>query len=191
MILLIDNYDSFSYNLVQLLGAQGEEVTVVRNDQVSVTEVAALAPRAIVVSPGPGKPEDAGICLDLIKSFGDKLPILGICLGHQAICQAYGGEITYADRVRHGVATTIHIAGGSPLFKGLPPLIQGARYHSLVARRESLPDELLIIAEDDQGQVMGVKHRDHPVYGIQFHPESILTLEGGRILENFVKGVMR
>ncbi|MDR3120023.1 MAG: aminodeoxychorismate/anthranilate synthase component II [Clostridiales bacterium] len=186
MILLIDNYDSFTYNLYQLAGGIEPDIRVVRNDALTVDEAERLAPSHILISPGPGRPKAAGICEALITRMAGRVPILGVCLGHQAICECFGAEIGYASRLVHGKKSAIQIANGSPVFKGLPPIIEAARYHSLVAVRETIPDELLIIAEDDRGEVMAVKHRNCEVYGVQFHPESILTACGRGILENFL-----
>ena len=187
MILLIDNYDSFSYNLYQYVGIINPDIRVIKNDELSLAEIAALAPDHIIVSPGPGRPADAGICEEVIDTFKDKTPILGVCLGHQAICEVFGGTVTYASTLMHGKSSNVHIANGSPIFRGLPPIIAAGRYHSLSAERSSLPDELLIIAEDDEGEVMAVKHRSYDVYGVQFHPESILTDSGHTMIENFLK----
>lgn len=187
MILLIDNYDSFSYNLYQYVGTINPNICVIKNDELTIEKIESLDLTHILISPGPGRPKDAGICEEVILNFKDKLPILGVCLGHQAICEAFGGEITYAKVLMHGKKSTIHIANGSPIFRGLPPIIEGARYHSLCAKRETLPDELLVIAEDDMGEVMGVKHKDYNIFGVQFHPESILTQNGIKIIENFLK----
>ena len=187
MILLIDNYDSFSYNLYQYVGIINPDIRVIKNDELSMTEIIALKPDHIIVSPGPGRPADAGICEEVIDYFKDKTPILGVCLGHQAICEVFGGTIIYASTLMHGKSSNVHIANGSPIFRGLPPIIAAGRYHSLSAERSSLPDELLIIAEDDEGEVMAVKHRSFDVYGVQFHPESILTDSGHRMIENFLK----
>jgi anthranilate synthase component 2 len=187
MILLIDNYDSFSYNLYQYVGMINPDIRVIKNDELSLAEIAALAPDHIIVSPGPGRPADAGICEEVIDYFKDKTPILGVCLGHQAICEVFGGTVTYASTLMHGKSSNVHIANGSPIFRGLPPIIAAGRYHSLSAERSSLPDELLIIAEDDDGEVMAVKHRNYDVYGVQFHPESILTDSGHTMIENFLK----
>lgn len=186
MIVIIDNYDSFSYNLYQYAGELNPQVRVVLNDELSVEEIDALSPSHIIISPGPGRPEDAGICEELILKLGDRYPILGICLGHQAICQAYGADVVGAEEIIHGKARDIHVATGSEIFRGLSPLIQGARYHSLIADRSSMPDELLIIAEGEKGEVMGVKHRDKPTFGLQFHPESILSSQGKQIMANFL-----
>jgi anthranilate synthase component 2 len=187
MILLIDNYDSFSYNLYQYVGMINPDIRVIKNDEMSLAEIAALAPDHIIVSPGPGRPADAGICEEVIDYFKDKTPILGVCLGHQAICEVFGGTVTYASTLMHGKSSNVHIANGSPIFRGLPPIIAAGRYHSLSAERSSLPDDLLIIAEDDDGEVMAVKHRHYDVYGVQFHPESILTQDGHKMIENFLK----
>ena len=187
MILLIDNYDSFSYNLYQYVGMINPDIRVIKNDELSLAEIIALKPDHIIVSPGPGRPADAGICEEVIDYFKDKTPILGVCLGHQAICEVFGGTVTYASTLMHGKSSNVHIANGSPIFRGLPPIIAAGRYHSLSAERSSLPDELLIIAEDDDGEVMAVKHRSYDVYGVQFHPESILTDSGHRMIENFLK----
>lgn len=187
MILLIDNYDSFAYNLVQLAGRFNPDINVIRNDEKTIEEIEIMRPSHIIISPGPGYPKNAGICEELITRIKGKVPILGICLGHQAICEAFGASIVHAKRLMHGKQSSIHIANGSRVFNGLPPIIMAARYHSLIAKRESLPDELLVIAEDEEGEVMGVKHRDYEIYGLQFHPESILTPQGGVIMNNFLK----
>lgn len=187
MILLIDNYDSFSYNLYQYVGMINPDIRVIKNDELSLAEIAELAPDHIIISPGPGRPADAGICEEVIDTFKDKTPILGVCLGHQAICEVFGGTVTYASTLMHGKSSNVHIANGSPIFRGLPPIIAAGRYHSLSAERSSLPDDLLIIAEDDDGEVMAVKHRHYDVYGVQFHPESILTQDGHKMIENFLK----
>lgn len=187
MILLIDNYDSFTYNLVQLAGGIQEDIRVIRNDEMTVDKIMELHPSHIIISPGPGYPTNAGVCEQVIEQMKGMVPILGVCLGHQAICETFGASIVLAKRLMHGKQSTIHIANGSMVFKGLPPVIKAARYHSLIAKRESLPDTLLVIAEDDDGEVMAVKHRDYEVYGLQFHPESILTPQGGTIMKNFLQ----
>ncbi len=187
MVLLIDNYDSFTYNLVQLIGQYDPDVRVVRNDAITVSEIEKLSPDRIVISPGPGKPKDAGICEEVIEKLNGKYPILGVCLGHQAICEVYGATVTYAPVLMHGKQSDIHIASGSEIFRGLPPIIQAARYHSLAADKYTIPDTLRIIAESDDGTVMAVEHRDAPTFGIQFHPESIMTPMGKEIIENFIK----
>jgi anthranilate synthase component 2 len=186
MILLLDNYDSFTYNLYQAVGEICPDIQVFRNDAVSACDVERMAPSHILISPGPGRPADAGVCEEVIRRMRET-PILGVCLGHQAICEVFGAEVAYARQLVHGKRSSVQIANGSPIFYGLPPIIDAGRYHSLAARRETIPDELLIIAEDDDGEVMGVKHRDFEIYGVQFHPESILTPEGSRIIENFLE----
>jgi anthranilate synthase component 2 len=186
MILIIDNYDSFSYNLYQYVGSINKDVKVIKNDEMTIEEIEKLNPTHLIISPGPGRPDVAGICEEAIKYFQDKMPILGVCLGHQAICEVFGANITYAKTLMHGKISNIHIANGSPIFKGLSPILKAARYHSLIADRTSLSDKLLVIAEDEQSQVMGVKHHDHDLYGLQFHPESVLTKNGVVIIENFI-----
>ncbi len=187
MILLIDNYDSFSYNLYQLVGMLNSNIRVIKNDELTISEIESLQPSHIIFSPGPGRPKDAGICEKAIAYFCGKVPILGVCLGHQAICEVFGAEVTYAKVLMHGKASSVHIANGSALFRGLPPIIDAGRYHSLAVSRETLPDELLVIAEDSNGEIMGIKHKDYDIYGVQFHPESILTPKGKAIVENFLK----
>jgi anthranilate synthase component 2 len=187
MVLLIDNYDSFSYNLFQLVGVINSDIRVIRNDEFTISEIESLKPSHIILSPGPGRPKDAGICEEVISYFCGSVPILGVCLGHQAICEVFGAKIIYAIELMHGRVSSIHIANGSALFGGLPPIIAAGRYHSLAVARETLPDELLVIAEDNKGEVMGVKHKDYDVYGVQFHPESILTPNGKSIIENFLR----
>ena len=187
MVLIIDNYDSFTYNLYQMAGAFRPDIAVLYNDQCAVEEIETMRPSHIILSPGPGRPKDAGICEETVRRFAAVTPILGICLGHQAVCEAFGMEITYAKTLTHGKKSLVHIANGSPIFRGLPPLLEAGRYHSLAADRATLPDELLVTAETDDGEIMGVKHRFYNVYGLQFHPESILTPDGGRILENFLR----
>jgi len=187
MILIIDNYDSFTYNLYQIAGALQPEIAVVYNDRIGLEDIDAMGPSHIIISPGPGRPRDAGICEDAIRHAAGKVPVLGICLGHQAICEAFGATITYAKTLMHGKRSHVHIANGNPIFRGLPPLLEVGRYHSLAGDRATLPDELLVIAETGDGEVMGVKHRDVDIFGLQFHPESILTPQGGRIIENFLK----
>lgn len=186
MVVLIDNYDSFTYNLVQLVGAVTADIKVVRNDEITSEALESLRPSHLILSPGPGFPKDAGVCEETVRRMQGKCPILGVCLGHQAICEVYGAEITHAKTLMHGKQSSIHIANGSAVFKGLPPVIQAARYHSLIAKRGTLPDELLVTAEDAAGEIMAVKHRDYEIYGLQFHPESILTPQGGRIIRNFL-----
>ncbi|MDR0804479.1 MAG: aminodeoxychorismate/anthranilate synthase component II [Oscillospiraceae bacterium] len=186
MIAIIDNYDSFTYNLYQLAGVINPDVSVFKNDVITPEELEKLNPSHIIISPGPGRPKDAGNSEKIIAHFKGKVPILGVCLGHQAICEVFGGKITYAKEVLHGKKSVVHIANGSPIFYGLPPVLEVGRYHSLAAARESLPEELLITAETDDGEVMAVKHREYDIYGVQFHPETILTQFGDRIMENFL-----
>jgi len=186
MILIIDHYDSFTYNLFQLVGGFNPDIKVIRSDELTADEICALDASHIILSPGPGRPENAGVFEEAAKRLAGKCPILGICLGHQAICQAYGASVGYAQKPLHGKRSAVHVANGSPIFSGLPPLIEAGRYHSLAVRRESLPDDLLVIAETQDGEVMGVKHRLYDIYGLQFHPESILTGNGNRIIENFI-----
>ena len=186
MLLMIDNYDSFTYNLVQYLGELGEDVRVFRNDETTLDEIALLAPHAIVISPGPCTPKEAGISVPLIERFAGDVPILGVCLGHQAIGQAFGGPIVHAQRVMHGKTSPIHHEGKG-VFAGLPNPLTATRYHSLVIERDSLPDCLEITAWTDDGEIMGVRHRAKPVEGVQFHPESILTEAGHDLLRNFLK----
>jgi anthranilate synthase component 2 len=187
MVLLIDNYDSFSYNLYQLIGSTDPDIKVVRNDEVSVEEIKGLAPDRLVISPGPGRPAQAGICIEAVKRLCASLPILGICLGHQAIYEAFGGTVSYANRLMHGKSSAVAIDGDNALFKGLPPTIRAARYHSLAGLESTLPETLKITARADDGEIMAVCHKEHPVYGLQFHPESILTPDGKTIIENFLR----
>ena len=187
MVLLIDNYDSFSYNLYQFVVGINPNIKVIKNNELTIDEIEDLNPSHIIISPGHGRPSDSGVCKDVINHFKGKAAILGVCLGHQVICEVFGGKVDYAKTLLHGQSSSIHIANGSPIFKGLPPLIKGARYHSLSAKRDTLPDEILVIAEDDTGEVMGVKHLNYDIYGVQFHPESILTTNGKVIIENFLK----
>ena len=185
MILVIDNYDSFTYNLVQYFGELGQEVVVFRNDEVSLDEISALQPAQIVISPGPCTPSEAGISVPLVKRFAAQIPILGVCLGHQSIGQAFGGKIVHAKRVMHGKVSLIHHAGRG-VFQGLKDPFEATRYHSLVIERDSLPAVLEVTAWTDDGEIMGVKHKSMPVQGVQFHPESILTQFGHELLRNFV-----
>ncbi len=184
-ILMIDNYDSFTYNLVHFLGELGAGVEVVRNDKISVDAAIARAPQAIVISPGPSTPDTAGICLELIERAGAEIPILGVCLGHQSIGQVYGGKVVRAPVLMHGKMSTIHNEGLS-LFKGLPASFEATRYHSLVVERETLPDCLAITAQTEEGIIMGFSHKEYPVHGVQFHPESIASEHGHRLLDNFM-----
>ena len=185
MILVIDNYDSFTYNLVQYLGELGAEVRVVRNDQVSVDEIVKMKPAKLVVSPGPCTPAEAGISCEAIARLGPATPTLGVCLGHQCIGQVYGGTVIRAGRLMHGKTSLIR-HNGKGVLSGMPNPFEAIRYHSLLVERESLPADLEITADTDQGEIMGLQHRKHPVYGVQFHPESILTQNGKQILKNFL-----
>lgn len=184
MILVIDNYDSFTYNLVQLLGEMGFDLEVHRNDRITVAEMEARAPSQILLSPGPGRPEDAGITVDVIRHFAGRVPILGVCLGHQAIGLAFGGEVVRAPRLVHGKTSRIY-HDDRTIFQGLSNPFEATRYHSLCVREESLPECLQVSAWTSDGEVMGLRHVEHPVEGVQFHPESILTTEGRRLLKNF------
>lgn len=202
MILLIDNYDSFSYNLVQLIGGIQKEryeagksqdgkdcnygIRVIRNDEMTVEEIEALAPEYIILSPGPGRPEDAGICEDVLRKYSKAVKILGVCLGHQAIFEAFGGKITYAKKLMHGKQSVISFDKEEPIFKGIPEEIKIARYHSLAGDGSTLPDCLKVIATTTDGEVMAVKHKERDIYGFQFHPESVLTEYGKEMLENFL-----
>ena len=185
MILVIDNYDSFTYNLVQYLGELGAAVTVARNDQITLDEISELNPERIVISPGPGDPDDGGISNEVIHTFGPSTPVLGVCLGHQCIGQVYGGKIARAPRLMHGKTSPVY-HGNDGLFNGVPSPFQATRYHSLIVE-EPLPDCLQIIAFTSEGEVMGLRHKEYPVVGVQFHPESILTEHGKRILQNFME----
>ncbi|MBQ1781217.1 MAG: aminodeoxychorismate/anthranilate synthase component II [Methanobrevibacter sp.] len=191
MILLIDNYDSFSYNLFQLIGEVTPDIKVSRNDKITLEEIEDLNPDAIILSPGPGRPENAGICIDIVKEFHEKIPILGVCLGHQAICAAFGGEISHAKRLMHGKSSKISLEYDF-LFVGLPSEITVGRYHSLSLAEQSLPDCLEIISKSkDDGEIMAVKHKQYNIYGLQFHPESILTPDGITIIQNYIDKVNR
>ena len=185
MILMIDNYDSFTYNIVQYLGQLGVEVLVRRNDETSLEEIEDLKPEAIFLSPGPCSPKEAGITVDVIRHFHKTIPLMGICLGHQAIGYAFGGEVVRAERVMHGKTSPI-INDGQTIFKGLPSPFTAGRYHSLIIEKSSLPSCLAVSAETEDGEIMAVRHRDYPVEGVQFHPESILTPQGKRIIRNFM-----
>lgn len=185
MILLIDNYDSFTYNLLHYLGELGAEVVVRRNDKISIADIEKMKPKAIVISPGPCAPKQAGICLDVIKKFSGKLPILGVCLGHQAIAEAFSGKVIRAKKPMHGKVSKIK-HNGKGLFKNIPNPFNATRYHSLIVEKKSLPDELIITAETDDGVIMGLQHRKYETHGVQFHPESIESEHGHKILKNFL-----
>lgn len=186
MLLVIDNYDSFTYNLVQYFGEFGQELLVRRNDEITIEGIEALDPERIVISPGPCTPTEAGISCAVIEHFGPKKPILGVCLGHQSIGQVYGGDVVRAGRLMHGKTSPI-LHQGENVFAGLPSPFEATRYHSLLVKRETFPDCLKITAETAEGEIMGLAHKDLPVYGVQFHPESILTSEGKKLLGNFLK----
>ena len=189
MILLIDNYDSFSYNLFQLIGEIESDVLVFRNDQINLAEIEKLNPEAIILSPGPGKPENAGICIDIVKKFHDKIPILGVCLGHQAICAAFGGKISHAKRLMHGKSSLISL-NDDEIFNKLDKKITVGRYHSLSLVKNTLPGELMVISKSmDDDEIMAIKHEKFNVYGLQFHPESILTPDGFKIINNFINKI--
>jgi anthranilate synthase component 2 len=187
MVLIIDNYDSFTYNLVQLVGGITPNIGVLRNDAVTVEDIRRLKPAHIILSPGPGYPRDAGVCEAVVQKLGGEIPILGVCLGHQAICEAYGAVITHAKKLMHGKRSLITIDSGHPVFRGLPGVIEAARYHSLAALGPTLPACLEVIARDELGEVMAVSHRQKAVIGLQFHPESVLTPRGETILRNFLE----
>lgn len=185
MILIIDNYDSFTYNLVQYLGELGESPEVRRNDQITPEEIREMRPDAIILSPGPGTPEEAGVCSEVVRRFAGQIPILGVCLGHQVIARVFGGKVVRADRLMHGKTSPI-LHDGKTLFRGMPSPFEAMRYHSLIVDRESLPAELVISAETPEGEVMALRHREYPLEGVQFHPESVLTEEGKKLLANFL-----
>lgn len=186
MILLIDNYDSFSYNLYQLIGELDPDIKVIRNDEMTVGEIKNLKPDRIVLSPGPGRPEDAGITLEAVKTLGTDIPILGVCLGHQAICAAFGATVTYAKELMHGKQSTVTFDLNCPLFRDCPETAPVARYHSLAAAPATMPEELNVTAVTTDGEIMAVQHQAYPIYGVQFHPESIMTPNGKQILKNFI-----
>lgn len=187
MILLIDNYDSFSYNLYQLVGEINPDLKVIRNDEKTVEEIREMNPDRILLSPGPGRPENAGIMIDTVKTLGKEIPILGVCLGHQAICAAFGAEITYAKELMHGKQSQVRFDKESPMFRNCPDEALVARYHSLAAKAETMPKELKITAVTEDGEIMAVEHREYPIFGVQFHPESIMTPDGKTMLKNFIK----
>ena len=189
MILLIDNYDSFSYNLYQLIGEIDPDIRVIRNDEMTVEEIEAMKPDRIILSPGPGRPEDAGMIMEPVKTLGEKIPILGVCLGHQAICAAFGAAVTYAKELMHGKQSQIRFDTDSPLFRGCPQTAPAARYHSLAVDADTLPDCLRVTARTGDGEVMAVEHRDYPIFGVQFHPESIMTPDGKTMIRNFIKEI--
>ncbi len=187
MILLIDNYDSFSYNLFQLIGELEPDIKVIRNDEMTVEEIRRLSPDKIIISPGPGRPEDAGIIIEAAKTVCREIPTLGVCLGHQAICAAYGATITYAKKLMHGKQSVISFAGSCPIFRGIPENAPVARYHSLAADPGTIPDCFEVTAVADDGEIMAVQHREFKIFGVQFHPESIMTPDGRTMLNNFIQ----
>lgn len=187
MILLIDNYDSFSYNLYQYVGEINPDIKVIRNDEMSIEEIRELSPEKIILSPGPGRPEDAGIIVEAARELGKTIPILGVCLGHQAICNAFGATITYAKELMHGKQSDVHFDTNSLLFEGMNEVAKVARYHSLAADEATMPDCLKVTAKTTDGEIMAVEHRQYPIYGVQFHPESIMTPDGKLMLKNFLK----
>ncbi len=185
MLLVIDNYDSFTYNLVQYFGELGADLLVKRNDEITLEEIEALKPERICISPGPATPKEAGISCEVIRRFGPRLPLLGVCLGHQAIGDVYGGDVVRAGRLMHGKTSPI-LHDGKGVFAGIPSPFEATRYHSLLVKRETFPSVLEISAETAEGEIMGLRHREYPIHGVQFHPESILTLEGKKLLQNFL-----
>ncbi|MDD3278272.1 MAG: aminodeoxychorismate/anthranilate synthase component II [Lachnospiraceae bacterium] len=190
MILLVDNYDSFSYNLYQLIGTFQPDIQVIRNDEKTVEEIREMKPEAIILSPGPGKPSKAGRCIEIVQKLGTEIPILGVCLGHQSICEAYGATVSYAKQLMHGKQSRTELDTDAPLFLGLPKTVPVARYHSLAVLEDTMPDCLKTIARTTDGEVMAVQHTIYPVYGLQFHPESIMTPDGGRMIDNFLKTLL-
>lgn len=188
MILLIDNYDSFSYNLFQFVGEVDPSLKVIRNDELTVEEIRNLNPDKIIISPGPGRPEDAGVIVDVVKTLGKDFPILGVCLGHQAICQAFGATITYAKELMHGKQSEVTYEPGCVLFKDCGEKGLVARYHSLAADEDTMPDCLKVTAKTEDGEIMAVQHAEYPIYGVQFHPESIMTPDGKKMIKNFICG---
>ena len=187
MILLIDNYDSFSYNLYQYIGEIDPDITVIRNDAKTVEEIRQMKPDRIIMSPGPGRPEDAGVIIDVVRELGTDIPILGVCLGHQAICAAFGARIIHAKQLMHGKQSRVTLKDDCPLFKNCSTETEVARYHSLAADPDTMPEELEITASTSDGEIMAVNHREFPIYGVQFHPESIMTPEGKQMLRNFCR----
>ena len=187
MILLIDNYDSFVYNLYQFLAVEDPDVRLVRNDRITPEEVLDMKPDAIVISPGPGKPSDAGVCIELIRQLKGRIPILGVCLGHQAIGEAFGATVTYASRLMHGKTSLLTDVADDIIFKGIKKPVQVARYHSLSVQESTLPEELEVTARSDDGELMAMRHREYPIYGLQFHPESVMTPDGSAMIRNFLE----
>lgn len=188
MILIVDNYDSFTYNLVDIVASSGETFQVVRNDQITIQEIQDLDPSGILISPGPGRPEDAGISQDAISHFGPRIPLFGVCLGHQALAQVFGGEVVHAPRLMHGKTSEIHHYGEG-IYHSLSNPFTATRYHSLIVKKETLPNELIITSWTEEGEIMGLKHRNYPIEGVQFHPESILTSEGAKLVLNWMNSI--
>lgn len=186
MILLIDNYDSFVYNLYQFLAVEDPDVKLVRNDRITPEEARSMKPDAIVISPGPGKPSDAGVCVELIRQLKGRIPILGVCLGHQAIAEAFGATVTHASRLMHGKTSLLTDVADDVIFRGLKRPVQVARYHSLSVQESTLPEELEVTARSDDGEIMAMRHREYPIYGLQFHPESVMTPDGPAMIRNFL-----
>lgn len=189
MILLLDNYDSFSYNLFQLVGEIEPDIKVIRNDEMTIEEIKSLSPDRIILSPGPGRPENAGVIMEVVKTIGKDIPILGVCLGHQAICATFGATITYAKELMHGKQSNVKFDTSCPLFTGCPEAAPVARYHSLAADANTIPECLKVTALTDDGEIMAVQHKEYPIYGVQFHPESIMTPTGKQMLRNFIKEI--
>lgn len=189
MILLLDNYDSFSYNLFQLVGEIEPDIKVIRNDEMTIEEIKSLSPDRIILSPGPGRPENAGVIMEVVKTIGKDIPILGVCLGHQAICATFGATITYAKELMHGKQSNVKFDTSCPLFTGCPEAAPVARYHSLAADANTIPESLKVTALTDDGEIMAVQHKEYPIYGVQFHPESIMTPTGKQMLRNFIKEI--
>ncbi|MGN1194949.1 MAG: anthranilate synthase component II [Acutalibacteraceae bacterium] len=189
MILLVDNYDSFSYNLYQFVGEIDSDIRVIRNDEMTVEEIKELKPDRIILSPGPGRPENAGVTVEIVKKLGDKIPVLGVCLGHQAICQAFSATVTYAKELMHGKQSQVKFDKSCPLFKSVPESALVARYHSLAADSDTMPPCLKVTAIADDGEIMAVMHEKYPIFGVQFHPESIMTPDGKTMLNNFIKEI--
>ena len=187
MILLIDNYDSFVYNLYQFISVEDPDVRLVRNDRITSEEVLDMKPDAIVISPGPGKPSDAGVCIELIRQLKGRIPILGVCLGHQAIGEAFGATVTHASRLMHGKTSLLTDVADDIIFKGIKKPVQVARYHSLSVQESTLPQELEVTARSDDGEIMAMRHREYPIYGLQFHPESVMTPDGSAMIRNFLE----
>ena len=187
MILLIDNYDSFVYNLYQFLAVEDPDVRLVRNDRITPEEALSMEPDAIVISPGPGKPSDAGVCIELIRQLKGRIPILGVCLGHQAIGEAFGATVTHASRLMHGKTSLLTDVADDIIFKGIKKPVQVARYHSLSVQESTLPEELEVTARSDDGEIMAMRHREYPIYGLQFHPESVMTPDGPVMIRNFLE----